>query len=570
MNRIFGCVWSDHIPDLERVLHVAGQVFPGEIKAERVENALLGAAGANHNGLLKKESVIAVGDLDLYDLITPHAASVASAGSSDLEKFERLLAKDVNLLDDIAADFAVARYDPKKRELLLARDALSIRPLFWARSDQGIAFASDHRFLISAGFASGDLDELQVRRFLAVREYDSEQTAFSGVHRVVGGEWVRFSETQPPQRDVWFQPGRTFDEIDSADPINTFHALLSSVVEDRVKGHQFAVGLSGGRDSGAVAAAASSLGLKGSCLTMTFPEAGFSEATPAKQLADTLGHSWSEVPIPTSMTEAELLESSRLLGTPAAMPSAHQFLRVGEVLTSQGCQVFIDGQGGDFLFSAPPVSVWELLLRGSPRQALKASNQYHRAWTYSYLVQVRAGIRALLPKTALEVRDRRRPFPPWLSREGIPPHNPTSAPRSSRGHAVNILRVTARQSLLESQERLFRSVGIKYSCPLLDRRVISMAMSLPLESKVPVPFPKPILEPSLLHLSETRVKGNFNPYFRRLAKGLTTHFSHWVEDSYASQVGLVDGSRLGTIDQPQWVAQALAFFGVESWLRLNR
>ena len=65
-------------------------------------------------------------------------------------------ARGVDGLDDLAADFALARLDWRRSMLTLARDGFGLRPLFWARRGRRFGFASDPRVLVELDLASGE------------------------------------------------------------------------------------------------------------------------------------------------------------------------------------------------------------------------------------------------------------------------------------------------------------------------------------------------------------------------------------------------------------------------------
>jgi asparagine synthase (glutamine-hydrolysing) len=92
-------------------------------------------------------------------------------------------------LDRVAADFALARWDRRRDQLMLARDAFGLRPRYWAKRGRRIGFASDPVVLFALGLASGDLDRDVVAQRLAGADPAGERTFFAGVRRVlaVGG-----------------------------------------------------------------------------------------------------------------------------------------------------------------------------------------------------------------------------------------------------------------------------------------------------------------------------------------------------------------------------------------------
>jgi len=150
--------------------------------------------------------------------------------------------------------YAIALHDPAARHLVLARDPFGIKPLYYAETLLGFAFASEPNALIEAGIVAPKLqrrarDELVQMQFTTGRE-----TIFGGISRVLPGETVvvrqgRIVERQ--RRAALPEDGPVAVGEDEA--LARFDAALA----DSVRIHQrsdvpFGLFLSGGIDSTAV------------------------------------------------------------------------------------------------------------------------------------------------------------------------------------------------------------------------------------------------------------------------------------------------------------------------------
>ncbi len=152
--------------------------------------------------------------------------------------------------------YAIALHDPGGRQLVLARDPFGIKPLYYAETANGFAFASEPNALIEAGLVVPKLlrrarDELVQMQFTTGRE-----TIFAGINRVLPGETVivrrgRIVERQ--RRAALPEYGPVAIGEDEA------LARLDAALADSVRLHQrsdvpFGLFLSGGIDSTAVLA----------------------------------------------------------------------------------------------------------------------------------------------------------------------------------------------------------------------------------------------------------------------------------------------------------------------------
>lgn len=118
-------------------------------------------------------------------------------GHADMAKDGDALAKLLEdkgeaALSEVFGDFAIAAWNPRGQSLLCARDAMGIRPLFVTKNDgTDFAFASLPRGLHAGGFATRRLDDVQFARELLNAPSEPERTLFVDIARIVPGHWLR-------------------------------------------------------------------------------------------------------------------------------------------------------------------------------------------------------------------------------------------------------------------------------------------------------------------------------------------------------------------------------------------
>lgn len=88
--------------------------------------------------------------------------------------------------------FALALYDATRRELVLARDPVGVKPLYWTRGPWGVAFASEIRPLVRAGFADREVSRDGLAQYLFYRFVPAPATVWKDVHKVEPGHALRF------------------------------------------------------------------------------------------------------------------------------------------------------------------------------------------------------------------------------------------------------------------------------------------------------------------------------------------------------------------------------------------
>src|SRR5436305_9266594 len=103
--------------------------------------------------------------------------------------------------------FAFALWDRKRGRLLLARDRLGIKPLYYAWTDQELVFASEIKAILAGGSVRPALNEAILPEFLARGFVAGEETFFRGVHKLLPGRTLAWSCADGPrQRRYWRMP----------------------------------------------------------------------------------------------------------------------------------------------------------------------------------------------------------------------------------------------------------------------------------------------------------------------------------------------------------------------------
>ena len=226
--------------------------------------AALGAARmwAADPGLAKSGGWLLLADarLDNRDELEERAGGLA--GRTDAELLLALwLREGENSLARIAGDFALAIFDPGSRSLILARDVTGQRPLFYARTDFGVAFAS-----MPAGLRPALSDFGVDPRSLALVAMDSPieggQSWFHRISSVQQADVIRFSADGQVKRNAfWTAPAEPPDHGDRRALIEEYRHVLEQAVRPRLGPTPALVAthLSGGFDSSSVAATAARL-----------------------------------------------------------------------------------------------------------------------------------------------------------------------------------------------------------------------------------------------------------------------------------------------------------------------
>ncbi len=83
--------------------------------------------------------------------------------------------------------FAFGIWDAPKRRLLLVRDRLGIKPLYWTMSGDRLLFASEIKALLASGLVQARVNHGTIPELLATRYISGEETLFTGVYKLLPG-----------------------------------------------------------------------------------------------------------------------------------------------------------------------------------------------------------------------------------------------------------------------------------------------------------------------------------------------------------------------------------------------
>lgn len=201
---------------------------------------------------------------------------------SDTEVLLQLYAEDgVDMVGRLRGMFAFGLWDAERQTLLLARDPLGIKPLYWADDGWTVRFASQAKALLAGGGVSRDPDSAGIVGFHLFGSVPEPFSIWRGIHALPAGCALIVDATGPrlPRRyyDVAEALLRRADTavVQNADQAR---AALADAMRDSVRHHlvadvPVAVFLSAGLDSGALLGTMATLGAKSvTALTLAFTE----------------------------------------------------------------------------------------------------------------------------------------------------------------------------------------------------------------------------------------------------------------------------------------------------------
>ncbi|THK33409.1 asparagine synthase (glutamine-hydrolyzing) [Ensifer sp. MPMI2T] len=162
-----------------------------------------------------------------------------------------------NAVRELNGMFAYALWDTAKRELLLVRDRLGIKPLYYYPTEHGVLFGSEPKAILANSFAEPAMDADGLRRALSPIP-DPDGTVLHGMHEVQPGHIVRVTRDGIRQVSYWH-----LTDTGHADDVPTTVRRVRELLENTIQRQLIAdvplcTLLSGGLDSSAMTALAAS------------------------------------------------------------------------------------------------------------------------------------------------------------------------------------------------------------------------------------------------------------------------------------------------------------------------
>jgi asparagine synthase (glutamine-hydrolysing) len=266
-----------------------------------------------------------------------------------------------DMLGKLNGIFALAIYDHRQRSLLLARDGLGVKPLYWAQTKSHFAFASEIKALLQVPDLDRSLDLQAVSQYLTYLYSPGEHTLFESVRKFTPGHAARIADGRKVREWCFYElpygqelspftvPGASAELVLRLDT-----AIGRQMVSDAPLG----AFLSGGLDSSAICALAQrQLGSRRlDCFTIEVrsPKGGgegFVDDLPyARLAAKALGVNLHVAEV----AQDKLVDLEKLvwhLDEPQADPAALNNFYICQLARQQGIKVMLSGAGGDDIFT---------------------------------------------------------------------------------------------------------------------------------------------------------------------------------------------------------------------------
>src|SRR3954471_13983807 len=475
--------------------------------------------------------------------------------------------------------FAFAIWDASRQRLLLARDRLGVKPLYWTRAGDRLLFGSEIKAILESGLIRAEANEEALPELLSTRYLSGTETLFRGIHRLQPGHTLIFENGQISIRRYWDIPaGRNSEEVgglSEAAIVRRFRDLLEEAVRIRLMADvPLGMFLSGGLDSSAIAALMSKMIDRPlQTFSVAFKQRAFSELDYARQVARAIKADAHEIVIDDQDFFGALPQLIGHEDEPIAHPSSIPLYFVS-ALAREHVKVVLTGEGSDELlagYGKYPRVAWnwraaaryERMLPGAVRSSIARGvipmlpAKLARYARRSFLAMGRTPESMFFDNfSAIRLADQRQLLSPAL-REAATRANAYgssldyfNAPNGSSTLLDRLLYADIKTYLVEllmKQDQMSMAASIESRVPFLDHELVEFAATLPDHWKLHGWTTKRILRESMKGLLPETI-------LNRPKMGFPVPFAGWTRGGWngvARDVLLDRRSReRGLIDPP--------------------
>ena len=267
--------------------------------------------------------------------------------------------------------FAVAAWNRHEKKLVLIRDRMGVKPLYYFYDGKTFLFASEIKALLASGLVERSINRQALWDYLTFRFVPGPETIWSNIRKLPPAHYLELRAGKDPvEKRYW--------KSDVCETSNNHHSeaqldqefadLFLDSVRLRLEASDVPVGvmLSGGLDSSAVAAAAIELGHRNfHTFSVGFEQGGYySELPYARKVAEHVGANYHEVIIGQKQFLEMLPELVYYSDEPLADLASVPLLAVSR-LAQKNVKVVLSGEGSDEILAGYDLDVserrWEMV-----------------------------------------------------------------------------------------------------------------------------------------------------------------------------------------------------------------
>lgn len=309
--------------------------------------------------------------------------------------------RGLDFVDEVEGDFGIALWDAEREQLVLARDRIGVKPLYFYQGGGRFIFASEIKAILAHPSVTAEVDEDALSHYLTFLTTPAPHTLFCGIQKIPAGHMLTIRRDGTIKlKQYWdaLPPEEMSAQSDEEHKANILRLLRESISKRMMSDVPFGVFLSGGVDSSAnVALMSEQMSRPVETFTVGFRDQEYlNELDSARRIARDFKTNHHEIIISEKEMRQFLPDLVFHQDEPIADPVCVPLYYVSKLARDSGTIVAQVGEGSDEIFSGYTNYVRHLRI-------------YEKFWQHAERVPL--GVRraaSAVARPALEATGRKR------------------------------------------------------------------------------------------------------------------------------------------------------------------
>jgi len=418
--------------------------------------------------------------------------------------------RGIDFLRDLEGAFALALWDERSQQLLLAIDRMGINALYWTQEQSRLIFASRPSAIRAAQREPSAVSHAALMQYLLFSVVPAPLTAYKGISKLLPGHLLKFANGKVHEECYWDVSYDEDESLNEAGWAGELREGLRAAVHRHLEGcgpDSTGAYLSGGTDSSSVVAFMSERFTPTHSFSVHFGEQLYSEIEYARIAADRFRTAHHEKCLVPSDAVAALEEIFGYYDEPFANSSVFGAYACAKMARESGIDILLAGDGGDEIFAGNEryasdkrfsmyhnIPVW--LRRGviEPLAYLlpKSESRLGLPWRYLRRANIPNPRRifsyglylSIPPEEIFDVGFlRQAPVDRWMEIADDHYHAPGGASELNRLMYLDLKLILADNDL-RKVSRTAELNGVRVRYPMLDAELVQLAARIPSRLKL--------------------------------------------------------------------------------------
>lgn len=446
----------------------------------------------------------------------------------------------MDVLPKLKGMFSFAIWDTLEKELILCRDRLGVKPLYYYRDDERLVFASEIRAVLAADNIQRKISKEALDSYFSFQSINGQQSIIEGVKELKAGHYLRIKGNSIKESAYWVigDTKNLYNGEPEVEVKKKIRNLLREAVAQRlVSDVPIGAFLSGGIDSSAVVGLMAEVSsARPETFNISFQEEAFDESPYAALIASKFNTRHHKILLKPEDMLDNLLPAFNAMDTPSG-DGINSYV-VSKAIRQSGITVALSGIGGDELFAGYPFfrqyktlrkykSIWPIIEPLRQLAALTISGESSKKERLKMLLKAKnVNIESLYPIFRQNLPNNMKNR--LLNLDGYNsltsnifdyPSGINDLPDFSQVSAAEYLGYT-QHTLLKDTDQMSMANSLEVREPFFDHELIEYVLRIPDNIKNPA-YPKKLLVESLAGLLPDEI-------VHRKKQGFVFPWANWM------------------------------------------